>query len=201
MGNPAATRASQAGGARMIAGTGWTTAGELLNLPDDGCRYELLRGELKRMSPAGNRHGRLAANVMISLGVHVRANGLGAVYAAETGYQLASDPDHVRAPDVSFIGRERLERTGETDGYWPGAPDLAVEVVSPGDRRAEVEEKVRDWLDAGAGMVLVVDFHRGRTVQVHRPPSRVVDLTEGDVVDGGNVVPGWRLPVSELFDS
>ena len=201
MGNLAATRASQAGGARVVARTGWTTAEELLALPDDGYRYELLRGELKRMSPAGNRHGRLAANIAASLWIHVRANGLGTVYAAETGYQLASAPDHVRAPDVSFIGRERLERTGETDGYWPGAPDLAVEVVSPGDRRAEVEEKVRDWLDAGAGMVLVVDFHRGRTVRIHRPPSHVVDLTGDDVVDGGDVVPGWRLPVSEIFDS
>lgn len=195
------TGTSQADEAHAGARTGWMTAEELLHLPDDGCRHELLRGKLKRMAPAGNRHGRLAANVAASLWIHVQAHGLGAVYAAETGYRLASDPDHVRAPDASFISRERLERTGETDGYWPGAPDLAVEVVSPGDRRTEVEEKVRDWLDSGAGMVVVVDAHHDRTVRIHHPPSLASTLTEDDVIDGGDVVPGWRLPVREIFDS
>ena len=196
-----ATGTSQADEARVRARTGWMTAEDLLHLPDDGCRHELIRGKLKRMAPAGNRHGRLAANVAASLWIHVRVHGLGAVYAAETGYRLASDPDHVRAPDASFISSERLERTGETDGYWPGAPDLAVEVVSPGDRRTEVEEKVRDWLDAGARMVVVVDSHPGRTVRIHQPPSLVSTLTEDDVIDGGDVVPGWRLPVRKMFDS
>ena len=185
----------------MAIETSSMTAEDLLHRPDDGYRHELIRGELKRMSPAGHRHGRLAANVMISLGVHVRTHDLGAVYAAETGYQLASDPDHVRAPDVSFVSRERLARIGETDGYWPGAPDIAVEVVSPGDRYAEVEEKVRCWLDAGTRMVVVVDPPRNRTVRVHRPRSLVVDLTADEILDGGDVVPGWRLPIREIFDS
>ena len=164
-----ATGTSQADEAHVRARTGWMTAEDLLHLPDDGCRHELIRGKLKRMAPAGNRHGRLAANVAASLWIHVRAHGLGAVYAA--------------------------------DGYWPGAPDLAVEVVSPGDRRTEVEEKVRDWLDAGARMVVVVDSHPGRTVRIHQPPSLVSTLTEDDIIDGGDIVPGWRLPVRKIFDS
>ena len=174
------------------------TATDLLDMPDDGWRYELIRGELIQMSPAGNRHGKFAMRVSTPLDNHVDDNDLGEVYAAETGYFLSFDPDTVRAPDVSFISRERLDAIGETDGYWPAAPDLAVEVISPNDRYSEVEAKVRDWLDAGTRMVIVVN-PRTRTVRVYRSPSDVVDLTVDDVIDGADVVPGWRLPVSRIF--
>ena len=174
------------------------TADELLDMPDDGWRYELIRGELIRMSPAGNRHGKFAMRVGTPLGVYVDDNDLGEVYAAETGYFLAFDPDTVRAPDVSFISRERLDEIGETDGYWPAAPDLAVEVISPNDRYAEVEAKVLEWLDAGTRMVIVVN-PRTRLVRVHRSPSNVVTLTSDDVIEGGDVVPGWSLAVSRIF--
>ena len=175
------------------------TAKDLLLMPDDGYRYELIRGELKQMSPAGNYHGRLASNVNVPLGGYVRANDLGRTYVADTGYLISSDPDTVRAPDVAFISRERLEEIGETDGYWPGAPDLVVEVISPNDRYTEVEEKVAEWLEAGAGMVIVVNPRR-RSVRVHRSLSDVIDLAEGDVIDGADVVPGWTLPISEIFE-
>lgn len=174
------------------------TADELLDMPDDGWRYELIRGELIRMSPAGNRHGKFAMRVGTQLGVYVDDNDLGEVYAAETGYFLAFDPDTIRAPDVSFISRERLEEIGETDGYWPAAPDLAVEVISPNDRYAEVEAKVLDWLGAGTRMVIVVN-PRTQSVRVHRSPSDVVTLTLDDVIEGGDVVSGWRLAVSRIF--
>ena len=175
------------------------TAEDLLLLPDDGYRYELIRGELKQMSPAGNYHGRLASNVNVPLGGYVRANDLGRTYVADTGYLISSDPDTVRAPDVAFISRERLEEIGETDGYWAGAPDLVVEVISPNDRYTEVEEKLTEWLEAGARMVIVVNPRR-RSVRVHRSPSDVIDLTQGDVIDGADVVPGWTLPISEIFE-
>ncbi len=175
------------------------TAEDLLLLPDDSYRYELIRGELKQMSPAGNYHGRLASNVNVPLGGYVRANDLGRTYVADTGYLISSDPDTVRAPDVAFISRERLEEIGETDGYWAGAPDLVVEVISPNDRYTEVEEKLTEWLEAGARMVIVVNPRR-RSVRVHRSPSDVIDLTEGDVIDGADVVPGWTLPISEIFE-
>ena len=173
------------------------TAEEILLLPDDGYRYELVRGDLKQMSPSGNYHGRLASNVNVPLGSYVRANDLGQTYVADTGYLISSDT--VRAPDVAFISRERLEKIGETDGYWPGAPDLVVEVISPNDRYTEVEEKVAEWLGAGARMVIVVNPRR-RSVRVHRSLSDVIDLTQGDVIDGADVVPGWTLPLSEIFE-
>ena len=182
----------------MTTATRLMTADELLDMPDDGYRYELIRGELIQMSPAGHAHGNFAANVSGPLWVYVRANDLGKVYAAETGYILDIDSHTVRAPDVSFVSRERLEEIGETDGYFPAAPDLAVEVISPNDRYIEVEAKVLDWLDAGTRMVVVVN-PRTRTVRVYRSPTNVADLILDDEIDGGDVIPGWRLPVSEIF--
>src|SRR5688572_16805868 len=99
-----------------------STAEELLRVPDDGFRYELVRGELRRMTPAGNVHGRVAMNAAWPLAQYVKAHDLGTVYAAETGFILARDPDTVRAPDAAFVSRARLEAVGEVEGYWPGAP-------------------------------------------------------------------------------
>ena len=132
------------------------------------------------------------------LAQHVQTNGLGQVYAAETGFKLASNPDTVRAPDAAFIRRERLDEGKSVEGYWPGAPDLAVEVISPDDRYTEVEEKVFDWLDAGARMVIVIN-PRKHSVSVYRSRSDIAVLTESDSLDGGDVVPGWRVPVKDLF--
>ena len=171
---------------------------ELLHMPDDSFRYELVRGELRRMNLAGNIHGRVAMNFGILLGNYVKAHDLGAVYAAETGFKLATDPDTVRAPDVAFVGRARVEAIGEIEGFWPGAPDLAVEVVSPGDAYAEVEEKVFDWLDAGAKMVVVVN-PRQRSATVYKSPSDIAVFSGADVLDGGDVVPGFELAVREIF--
>ncbi len=174
------------------------TAEELLRMADDGFRYELVRGELRRMTPAGNVHGRVAMNIGTALNNHVKAHDLGTVYAAETGFRLATDPDTVRAPDVAFVSRERVEAVGEVEGYWPGAPDLAVEVVSPDDSHVEVEEKVFDWLDAGTKMVLAVSPRR-RSVTLYRSQSDITILTGTDVLDGGDVVPGFQLTLREIF--
>lgn len=175
-----------------------TTAEELERIPDDGFRYELVCGELRKMTPAGNEHGRIAALLTVSLGQHVLANKLGSVYAAETGFKIAVDPDTVRAPDVAFVRQERLDAVGTVAGYWPGAPDLAIEVVSPNDIYAEVEEKVADWLDAGTLMVVVIS-PRQREVKVYRSRRDIRALREDDAVEGGDVVPGWALKVAELF--
>lgn len=172
------------------------TAEDLFKLPDDGFRYELVRGELRKMPPAGQQHGRIAAILTGSLVHYVTSNKLGAVYAAETGFKLA--PNHVRAPDVAFIRRERIEEVGEVEGYWPGAPDLAVEVISPSDTYTDVEDKVFDWLEAGSRMVIVVN-PRKRAVTVYRSLSDISVLYEQDTLDGFDVVPGWRMPVKELF--
>jgi Uma2 family endonuclease len=174
------------------------TAEELLRLPDDGYRSELARGELRKMAPAGHIHGRVAINVTTPLDRHVRDHHLGVVYAVETGFKLASNPDTVRAPDAAFIRRERVEEVGDLEGYWPGAPDLAVEVISPGDTYTDVQEKVFDWLEAGTRMVILV-MPRKRIVTVYRSMTDMIMLTEHDTLDGGDVVPGWKIPVRELF--
>lgn len=174
------------------------TAEELLRKPDDGFRYELVRGELRKMIPAGSEHGYVAVRIASRLERHVDANALGRVYAAETGFKVSLDPDTVRAPDAAFVRRERVEEAGRVEGYWPGAPDLAVEVVSPNDRHTEVTEKALAWLEAGCRMVLVVE-PSGRTVTVHRSLENVRILTGDATLDGADIVPGWRLSIAELF--
>ena len=177
-----------------------TTADELLRRPGGETRYELIRGELKTMAPAGNEHGNLTMDFGTLLNVHVRANKLGKVYAAETGFKLTTNPDTVRAPDVAFVSQKRLDEVGPAQGYWPGAPDLAVEVVSPNDLYTEVSEKVAEWLRASSKMVVVVN-PRTQQVLVHLSPTKVDALGVGDTLEGGEVVPGWQLPIEELFGS
>ena len=174
------------------------TAEELLCLPDDGQRHELVAGELTTMPPSGAEHGRIAVRIVSPLHQYVTAHRLGEVFGAETGFLLTTDPDTVRAPDAAFVSRDRLEAMGDVTGYWPGAPDLAVQVISPNDLYTEVDEKVATWLAHGARMVLVLNPRR-RTVAVHRPGTDVRHLTVDDVLDGEDVVPGWTVPVRELF--
>jgi Uma2 family endonuclease len=182
----------------MSTTTQLTTAEELLSMPDDGFRYELVEGELRRMSPAGHSHGRIGMVLALALGNYVRDKKLGSIYLAETGFKLKTNPDTVRAPDVSFIRQERVEQVGDTEGFWPGAPDLAIEVNSPGDRVGEVEEKVQEWLDADTKLVWVVS-PKLRVVTVYRSLTDISTLTEKDTLDGGDVVPGFQFPVAELF--
>ncbi|HEX8391641.1 MAG TPA: Uma2 family endonuclease [Longimicrobium sp.] len=173
------------------------TADELLAMPNDGIRRELVNGEIREMSPAGERHGDAAQNINRSLDAHVHLRQLGRV-RFEVGHVLESDPDTVRAPDVAFVRADRLSAPGASPGFFRGAPDLAVEVVSPYDRYGEVRTKVREYIAAGTRMVLVVD-PENRTVTVHRSGLDVVELAEADVIDGDDVVPGWRLPVRDIF--
>lgn len=128
----------------------------------------------------------------------VRSHDLGVVFGADTGFKIASDPDTVRAPDLAFVRRERIPEGGVPSGFWPGAPDLAVEVISPGDTYIEVEEKVHDWLNAGTRMVLVLNL-RTRTATIHTSPTTVVRLTESDTLTGVEVLPGFTCQVSGLF--
>lgn len=178
----------------MSVGAKLVTADELARVAADG-PVELVEGEIREMSPAGFEHGRIAMLVGISLGTWVRSNGLGEVTAAETGFILRRDPDTVRAPDIGFVRRERLV---QTSGFFPGAPDLAIEVISPGDTYSEVEEKVSDWLRSGVKMVVIVDPAK-KSASVHRSMTETRRLTIDGVIDGEDVVPGWRLEMRELF--
>src|SRR5688500_10934597 len=129
----------------MTVGT-LMTADELLRLPDEGWRYELVRGELQKMSPTGARHGEVAAQLVASLVTFVNHQHLGKVYSSEAGFKIARDPDTVRAPDAAFV---RVDRVVRTSKFFDGAPDAAFEVISPSDSYTEVEEKTRQWLRAG----------------------------------------------------
>ena len=182
----------------MATDTRTMTAKDLLDMPSDGFRRELVRGELHKMSPAGRNHGKYAMRIGASLLSWSDAADAGEVYAAETGFLLASDPDHVRAPDAAFVRAERLDLIGDADGFIPLAPDLAVEVISPNDRYSEVAEKIADWLDAGT-LAVVVANPRRRAVDVHRPNAPPVTLRDGDVLEVGDAAPGWRMAVSDIF--
>jgi Uma2 family endonuclease len=182
----------------MTTATQTMTAEELLRMPDDGFRYELIEGELRKMSPAGSEHGLVAVRITWRLAEHVESRGLGAVFAAETGFRISSDPDTVRAPDVAFVSQSRLDQAGEVKGYWPGAPDLAVEVVSPNDLYLEVDEKAAAWLAAGSRLVLVLNPRR-RTAALYRSPASIALLDADAVLDLDEVVPGFRVAVKDLF--
>ena len=174
------------------------TADELLALPRGEFRYELVNGELKKISPAGQKHGRIIVRLTVPLAKYVQDHQLGEVYAAETGFKLRSKPDTVLAADIAFVQKERLEELGETESYWPAAPDLAVEVNSPSDTVREVEKKVMAWLGFGCRLVWVVSS-KLHIVTVYRSLTDIVALTENDRLDGGDVVPGFQIAVAEIF--
>jgi Uma2 family endonuclease len=174
------------------------TAEDLWNLPDNGGRRELVKGELREMPPAGIEHGAISMNAGTALAQFVKAHHLGVVLAAETGFIVARGPDTVRGPDVGFIAQARIPPSGLPKGVFPAAPDLAIEVLSPGDTVEEVEEKVGDWLAGGTRLVWVVNPRR-RTVTVHRQGPQITVLLENDTVTGEDVVPGFTCQVRELF--
>ena len=182
----------------MVAKTAGVTADELLAMPEDGYRYELVRGELRQLPLYSAVQGMASAQIGFTLAGYVKANNLGKVFGADVGFWIGSDPDHVRAPAAAFVRRERALAAGRVIGYWPGAPDLAVEVISPNDRYIEVEEKVADWLAAGVQLVVLVN-PRNRTVTRRALGERPVILTEGDILEGGDVVPGWQMAVADIF--
>ena len=171
------------------------TAEELFEMGDIG-RCELIDGEIVRMSPSGAEHGNVAMTIGAILREFVKANGLGKVFAAETGFKLAAR--RVRAPDVAFVRAERLAG-GVPKKFFPGPPDLAVEVVSPSDTWPEVEEKVEDWLARGTQSCWVVD-PKTRLVMLHRPGGQVTRLDHGGVVTD-DLLPGFALRVTEIFEA
>jgi Uma2 family endonuclease len=171
---------------------------ELAVLPDDGMRYELVRGVLLTMAPAFDEHGKLADRIGRSLDWHVYPRELGEVKRAEIGYLLTTDPDTVRAADLAFVTKEHRAALGAYRGYFPGSPDLVVEVVSGNDRYGNVDKKVGEWLEHGAQLVFVVNPRR-RIVVVHRPGQQPRPLGLNDMLDGEDVVPGWSMAVRDLF--
>jgi Uma2 family endonuclease len=177
---------------------GIVTAEQLWTMPHDDLRRELVRGQLRVMTPAEAEHGRVAMRVGRLLAGHVDQRGLGAAFAAETGFIIGRDPDTVRAPDAAFVSKERADAIGRTVRFWPGAPDFAAEVVSPDDSFGDVEEKALMWVEAGTTAVLVLDPAR-QTATVYRRPGEARVHTGQETIDLGDAVPGWRVAVTELF--
>jgi Uma2 family endonuclease len=173
------------------------TAEQLARLEIPNKRTELVRGVLVVREPAGYTHGRVAMNVALKLGVHVERTQAGQLFAAETGFTLARQPDTVRAPDVAFVRRQRLLDPA-TRGFPDLAPDLVVEVLSPDDRPGEVLGKVADWLSAGCPLVWVIDPDR-RSARVYRADGSVAVLEADAALDGEDVLPGFTYPLAAIL--
>ena len=166
-----------------------------LSLPDR--QAELVRGRLIVREPPGYQHGLVAFAIAARIGEFVRANNLGVVVAAETGFKLFSNPDTVRAADAAYLSRQRAPDRPPS-GYLALAPDLAVEVTSPSDRGGEIQAKVSDWLNAGSRLVWVIDPARKRAL-VYREDGSVDMLANRDALSGENVLPGFSCLLDDIW--
>jgi Uma2 family endonuclease len=175
------------------------TAEALYGLPDDGRCYELVNGWLISEPLPGFSHGEVVLLIGSLLRHHVASMRLGKVVVGDTGFILARSPDTVRGPDVAFVRTDRVPARTEASKFFSGAPDLAVEVLSPGNRPAEMHAKVADYLAAGTRAVWIVD-PRARSVTVYRSLFSPTVLSEADDLEGEDVLPGFRVRVSEFFE-
>jgi Uma2 family endonuclease len=182
----------------MVATTKHYTADDLWELSAGPARYELIEGELIEMSPTGFEHSDLALDLGARVWSYLRSNPIGRASGADGGYRLQRDPDIVLAPDISFVQAERLPPRHQRKKYLELAPDLAVEVVSPSDSAEAVTRKVLIYLKHGTKLVWVVEPDQ-RVVTIYRQDRTAKILTTDDILDGEEVLPGFTLPVAELF--
>jgi Uma2 family endonuclease len=174
------------------------TAEEFFMLSSSEGKQELVRGEVIEMAPAGGEHGGMQVEFVLRLAPHARQHKQGYV-VTEVGFCLACRPDTVRAPDVAFIAAARYPDGRLPRAFIPGAPDLAVDVVSPGDTLTEVQQKVEEYLDAGTRLVWVANPVT-QTITVHHPDRTSRTLRSDDVLSGEDVMPGFELRVADLFN-
>jgi len=173
------------------------TSEQFATLPSSHGRRELISGEVRMMSPSGWRHGEIVSRLHFALSRHVYTRQLGRLFGAETGFVLERNPDTVRAPDIAFIATQNLPAQDPKGAFWPAPPDLAVEVLSPSDRTGEVDEKIRAWL-GGKAEVWAVDPEL-ETVTVYRSRTEIKAFGKDSVLDGGPLLPEFRLPIAEIF--
>jgi Uma2 family endonuclease len=172
------------------------TIEDLERLVDSECRYDLIRGELIEMAPAGGAHGEIAAGIIGRLGNHVTANQLGRVYTSETGFVLARQPDVVLASDAAFISSDRVPE--RQCGFYEIAPDLTIEIMPLDDSFRYLRGKVMEYLDAGVRLVWIVDPER-QTITTYEADRTARILTINDTLDSGDVLPGLSVPVADIF--
>ncbi len=152
------------------------------------------------MTPASYDHGQVESNIVYFLTHFVRTKSLGEVLSSDTGFLLARNPDTVRCADGSFVSRDRMNPDGRRGPFYPGAPDLAIEVISPSDRAGEIEEKLRDWLTHGSRVVWLIN-PMAKLVTVYRGLSDIRVLTAADHLVEIELLPGFELPVQQIFES
>jgi Uma2 family endonuclease len=174
------------------------TAEEFLLLPPTERQRELVRGEVVETMPPNARHGRLAVKIAVRLETWSE-QGKHGVVGVESGFTLSKNPDVVRFPDVYFIRAERVPPTGVPDAFWTIAPNLAVEVVSPSESAADVQEKVRDYLQAGTPLMWVI-YPRSEQVVVHTTDGVARTLSGDDLLASSDVLPGFGCTVRQIFE-
>lgn len=176
------------------------TAQDLWRLGEGDVRRELVDGEVVEMAPVGGVHGQVTLRIARKLAEHVETHGGGEVVVGDVGFvlHLPDDPERVRAPDVAFVTTERLPDGRVPQGFPAGAPDLAVEVLSPTDNPVDVQRKVRDYLEGGARLVWVV-APAARAATAYRPDGSARFLREHEALEGEDVLPGLTIRLSDLF--
>ena len=176
----------------------WTEA-ELQALPEDGYIHEVVDGELV-ISPKNNSlHGTISARLLTAVCTFVMARKLGAVWDSSTGFWMHNR--NCRAPDISFISKERLKALGfkSTDrSFIPGAPDLAVEILSPSNTRVEIDERLKDFFSSGTQIAWIINPDPECVEVCHAPDKRKL-LGSGADLDGEHLLPGFRYPIADLF--
>ena len=175
------------------------TADDLLRLHSEGVKGELIMGVLHQKVSNGIEHGEVVANHIMTLGPFVKAHRLGRVFGSDTGVQLEHDPDTVREPDVAFISAERMPLDVRERRYAQVVPDLVVEIISPNDRPVPVFDKAQMWLRHGVRLVWITD-PEARTITALSQSGPAHTYTEDDTLDGGDVLPGFTCPVSDIFE-
>ncbi len=178
--------------------TGLLTADDLMRLHGEGVRAELIRGVLHETMPAGVRHGKIAAKLLLQLGYFVEPRKLGTLLTADPGVWLERDPDTVRAPDIAFLAESTMALNADIPGFAEVVPELVVEVRSPSDSRREARDKARMWNDHGVRLVWVVHPDT-RTLDVHQPGQAVLTLTADDTLDGADVLAGFTCTLADIF--
>ena len=173
------------------------TAEDLWKIVANGSRYELSRGELVPMTPVGLQHSAIVGRLGEFLSRYARENQLGIV-GMEGGFKLERDPDTLRAPDIHFVSKARIEKEGITQKFADYPPDLAIEVLSPEDTASEVQKKVEEYLAGGVRLIWVVE-PATKTVTAYRSHQDVKVFPQDQEMEGGDVLPGFRIWVAEIF--
>ncbi len=176
------------------------TADDLLRLHSEGVRGELIRGVLVETMTAGAEHGEIVMNLGAELRNFIKARKLGRLMGSDSGVRLERDPDTVREPDIAFTSAQRMPLGTRIQGYTEVAPDLVVEIKSPSDSRREIHDKARMWLSHGVRLVWVI-HPDPRTVDIHRPGRAITTLAIDDTLDGADVLPGFTVALTEVFDT